>query len=146
MTKEERELAIPYLEDIKESYVDGNGYERHPLPEYYAIEAAIKALEQEPVLDKIYADIQRLRGCSCSYSDGIIDDIEDILDKYKENYALMKLDEHKDTCKWIHYNYRTVCPKEHDIDNPYWRIPENRMDTLQYCPYCGKKMELEVES
>lgn len=44
---------------------------------------AIKALEQEPVLDKIYADIQRLRGCSCSCSDGIIDDVEDILDKYK---------------------------------------------------------------
>lgn len=33
--------------------------------------------------DKIYADIQRLRGCSCSSSDGIIDDIEDILDKYE---------------------------------------------------------------
>ena len=39
--------------------------------------------EQETVLDKIYADIQRLRGCSCSCSDGIIDDVEDILDKYK---------------------------------------------------------------
>ena len=39
--------------------------------------------EQEPILDKIYTDIQRLRGCSCSCSDGIIDDIEDIIDKYK---------------------------------------------------------------
>lgn len=46
-------------------------------------EAVIKELEQEPILDKIYADIQRLRGCSCSCSDGIIDDVEDILDKYK---------------------------------------------------------------
>jgi hypothetical protein len=62
---------------------------------------AIRELEQEPmveidlysvikqkyiereVLDKIYADIQKLRGCSCSCSDGIIDDVEDILDKYK---------------------------------------------------------------
>ena len=34
-------------------------------------------------LDKIKAEIQRLRGCSCSCSDGIIDDVEDILDKYK---------------------------------------------------------------
>lgn len=41
-----------------------------------------KYIERE-VLDNIYADIQRLRGCSCSCSDGIIDDIEDILDKYK---------------------------------------------------------------
>ena len=35
------------------------------------------------MLDKIYSDIQKLRGCSCSCSDGIIDDVEDILDKYK---------------------------------------------------------------
>ena len=37
----------------------------------------------DEVLDKIRAEIQRLRGCSCSCSDGIIDDVEDILDKYK---------------------------------------------------------------
>lgn len=36
----------------------------------------------ECILDKIQVDIQRLRGCSCSCSDGIIDGIEDILDKY----------------------------------------------------------------
>lgn len=35
------------------------------------------------VLDKIYTDIQKLRGCSCSCSDGIIDDVEEIIDKYK---------------------------------------------------------------
>lgn len=46
-------------------------------------------------------------------------------------------------CKWIKYDYRTMCPKEHDIDNPYWRIPENRMETLKYCPYCGKEIEVE---
>lgn len=34
------------------------------------------------VLDKIKAEIQDLRGCSCSNSDGIIDDVEDIIDKY----------------------------------------------------------------
>lgn len=43
----------------------------------------IKALEQEPVLGKIRNEIQSLRNCSCSCSDGIIDDVEDILDKYK---------------------------------------------------------------
>lgn len=46
-------------------------------------------------------------------------------------------------CTWIKYDYRTVCPKEHDIDNPYWRIPENRMETLKFCPYCGKEIEVE---
>ena len=47
-----------------------------------ALKKAIKALEQEPIFDKIYADIQKLRGCTCSCSDGIIDDVEDIIDKY----------------------------------------------------------------
>ena len=31
------------------------------------------------------AEIQNLRGCSCSCSDGIIDDVEDILDKLIES-------------------------------------------------------------
>jgi len=33
---------------------------------------------------KIRAEIQGLRNCSCSCSDGIIDDVEDIIDKYME--------------------------------------------------------------
>ena len=36
------------------------------------------------VLDKIEAEIQKLRGCSCYCSDGIIDDVEDIIDKYRK--------------------------------------------------------------
>ncbi len=36
------------------------------------------------VLDKIIAEIQNLRNCSCSCSDGIIDDVEDIIDKYRK--------------------------------------------------------------
>ena len=42
-----------------------------------------KYKEQEPILDKINAEIQKLRGCSCGCSDGIIDDVEDIIDQYK---------------------------------------------------------------
>ena len=53
MTKEEREEAIVYLEEIKEYYIDGYGYERHPLPEYYAIEAGIKALSQLQIPDNV---------------------------------------------------------------------------------------------
>lgn len=41
-------------------------------------------IEQEPILDKIIDDIQTLRGCSCANSDGIIDDVEDIIDKYRK--------------------------------------------------------------
>ncbi len=46
----------------------------------------LKKLEQEQkadVLDKIIDDIQTLRGCSCFNSDGIIDDVEEIIDKYR---------------------------------------------------------------
>lgn len=52
-----------------------------------SLDMAIKALEEPSVnetLDKLRAEIQKLRGCSCSCSDGIIDDVEDILDKLIE--------------------------------------------------------------
>ena len=60
-----------------------------------AIKEAIKVLEQETCeektktksipLDRAIREIQKLRGCSCSCSDGIIDDVEDILDKLIES-------------------------------------------------------------
>lgn len=58
-----------------------------------------------------------------------------------ENIVLRRYEEIQ-TCKWIKYDYRTICPKEHDANNPYWRIPEN-MDKLKYCPYCGKEIVIE---
>lgn len=48
-------------------------------------------------------------------------------------------------CEWFKYDYRTIAPRNHDVKNPYWRIPEN-MDKLKYCPYCGKRIKIsEVE-
>ena len=44
-------------------------------------------------------------------------------------------------CEWIKYDYRTICPKNHDANNPYWRIPDNT-DKLKYCPYCGKRIKI----
>ena len=41
-------------------------------------------IEREKI-DKAIEEIQKLRGCSCSCSDGIIDDVEDILDKLIES-------------------------------------------------------------
>ena len=55
------ELAIKYLDELKEKYTDGEGFDRHPLPEYYAIEDGIEALhkvlEQEPCEDATLKDI-----------------------------------------------------------------------------------------
>lgn len=54
MTREERKLSIEYLEGIKGNYIehfDIDGCEgTNAVPEYYAIENAIKALAQ---IDKI---------------------------------------------------------------------------------------------
>lgn len=47
----------------------------------------------------------------------------------------------EEVCEWIKYDYRTITPRNHDADNPYWRIPEN-MDKLKFCPYCGKKIKV----
>ena len=41
-------------------------------------------IEREKI-DRAIEEIQKLRGCSCSCSDGIIDDVEDILDKLIES-------------------------------------------------------------
>ena len=41
-------------------------------------------IEREKIKQAI-EEIQKLRGCSCSCSDGIIDDVEDILDKLIES-------------------------------------------------------------
>lgn len=57
------------------------------------------------------------------------------------NEVMPKKFEEDDFCEWIKYDYRTICPKHHDADNPYWRIPEN-MDKLKYCPYCGKEIKI----
>lgn len=57
------------------------------------------------------------------------------------NEVMPKKLEEDDFCEWIKYDYRTICPKRHDADNPYWRIPEN-MDKLKYCPYCGKEIKI----
>lgn len=81
MTREERELSITYLEEMKEAYIEGEGFERHPLPEYYAIECAIKALNQESVLDKIRAEINSPNRGTCDYF--IIDRIEEIINEHK---------------------------------------------------------------
>ena len=47
----------------------------------------------------------------------------------------------KEYCEWIKYDYRTIAPKNHDVGNPYWRIPED-MSRLRFCPYCGKEIKV----
>ena len=51
MINEDKKLAIEYLEKMKEDYVEGEGYERYPLAEWYVLDDVIKWLEQEPCND-----------------------------------------------------------------------------------------------
>ena len=58
-------------------------FDRTTAKEREALDLAISVLESDnSVLEDIRAEIQTLRNCSCNCSDGIIDDVEDILDKY----------------------------------------------------------------
>lgn len=40
-----KDMCIKYLEDMMSQYVEGYGYEAHPLPEWYALEFAINHLK-----------------------------------------------------------------------------------------------------
>lgn len=46
MTLDEANLTIDYLKEMQEQYIEGEGYERHPLPEWYALDKAIETIEQ----------------------------------------------------------------------------------------------------
>lgn len=61
--------------------------------------------------------------------------VDVMLDELEEDYRKER------NCEWIKYDSWTICPKHHDANNPYWRIPENT-DKLKYCPYCGKKITI----
>ena len=76
MKREERADAIRFFKEVAEKEVDGAKYSK----------LAIEALEQEPILDKIRAEIEELRKApliSWASSEMIIDTILKILDEYK---------------------------------------------------------------
>lgn len=78
-----------------------------------------------------------LKGIFCSYRAGLR------FKEYIKDLPSVTLQEPIEKCTWIKYDYRTMRPKDHNGYTSYWRIPENRMDTLKYCPYCGKEIEEE---
>jgi hypothetical protein len=85
MTIDEVNMTIDYLKEMQESYIEGEGYERHPLPEWYALDKAIEALEQEPVIDKIRerVELEKLGyPPSADYYKAIMKVLQ-IIDKYK---------------------------------------------------------------
>ena len=49
------------------------------------VDIPIADVVEKKKINKAIEEIQKLRGCSCSCSDGIIDDVEDILYKLIES-------------------------------------------------------------
>jgi len=96
MIKEERELSIIYLKGIMEKYVESERGIRSPLPEYYAIECAIRALEQETPLDKIKAEIMKLQTYKLFEGEKDVyverDEVLKIFEKYTEGGENEKTD------------------------------------------------------
>lgn len=64
------------------SILDDNGNARYV---YDVGELPRAGVIEREKIEKAIEEIQKLRGCSCSCSDGIIDDVEDILDKLIES-------------------------------------------------------------
>lgn len=98
MTREEREYAIDVIQSILDKYEEDECLVTEITigdEDIKAFKMAIKALEQEPVLDKIRAEIEQLRNfraenydleqyCDCFDARIIFrDDVFKILDKYK---------------------------------------------------------------
>ena len=91
MDREEIRMTIPYLEEMKERYIEGESYMRHPLPEYYAIEAAIRGLDELSRLEDAKKRIEEQKSEVCLddgdrywYEQGI-DDALQILNETEKN-------------------------------------------------------------
>jgi hypothetical protein len=85
--KEKLETATNEELVNKLNYCGYDGYYREYRDD---IIAEIKKRMDKPVLDEVTAEIKKLRGCSCSCSDGIIDDVEDIIDKCRTETTSQK--------------------------------------------------------
>lgn len=70
---------------------------------------------------------------NCIQSDKDIENIAEFCNEINDYIS--------EECEWFEYDYRTLSPRNHDIDNPYWRIPDVP-GRLKYCPYCGKKIKI----
>ena len=144
MTREERELSIEYLEDIKDNYIEGHGYERHPLPEYYAIENAIKALEQQPCEDCISRQVAidailKIHPVDTEYDCTLYDKV-DVM------YVLKSLPpvnpQEPKTGHWI-----KISPAEiYECDICGQHVMTKDICAYKYCHGCGAKMVEPQES
>lgn len=80
MTKEEKIELLNILLEIEEKNDIGNltSTDRREFQQW------AEELEQEPILDKIREEIDDLRNYSYLFTDMIFDEVQRVIDKYKE--------------------------------------------------------------
>lgn len=90
MTQEENIKAIlnAHFVGFKDEIIDSATnticeLKQEPFMNKPCVSAGVCEHDKMQALDNIMSEIQNLRGCSCSCSDGIVDDVEDIIDKYR---------------------------------------------------------------
>lgn len=147
MTKEEKELTITYLTEMQEEYIEGEGYERHPLPEYYALDMAIKALEQEPCEDAISREAmlnyqQYLQGRMSNEENHklweFIKDLPSVMPKPKIGKWIAQEDELGE--------YASGCFECSNCHEVFWVESGTPQDNeYNYCPNCGADMRGDSE-
>lgn len=148
MVREEEKMVIKAVRNVginvdKAELISALRYDRNQYTKGYED-------SKNEVLDKIRAKITELDNKVCqqfliedAYKDvhHAYQDCLKIIDECKAEIEAQTVKPKVEKCKWIKYDYRTICPKNHDIDNSYWRILENT-ECLKYCPYCGKEIEV----
>lgn len=60
---DQRSIAIADLAEAQTTYIEGEGYERHPTPEYFAIEYAIKDMEKLDKIETIVKSVMLTEDC-----------------------------------------------------------------------------------
>ena len=96
------------------------------------------AYDVDKVVEELYeerTEILLSNDYECEIINYCLDNFDNAIEIVKQGSVS---DDTNNMCDWIKYDYKTICPKNHDANNPYWRIPDN-MDKLKYCPYCGRR-------
>ena len=100
-----------------------------------------KIINDEPTAYDVDDVVEQLESLKNTEADYYYASSNDVIDRDDAIEIVKQVGVSDNVCEWIKYDYRTICPKNHDANNPYWRIPDNT-DKLKYCPYCGKKIKV----
>lgn len=91
----------------------------------------LRVIDEQPTaydVDKVVEELNRIPMLMRRITKGkqYLIDKEKTMNIIKRGCVGNERAENDDVCEWIKYDYRTICPRNHDIGNPYWRILDKR--------------------